>query len=181
MNISDFGPSLSVESWFCSDSCPPLVAWSLTQAPIPFQTFCYCINSPPCLSFLASTKPQSGSVHQLVARSVPDKDEQWASSCLCELSCSRMWTNSKLVNACNFGTSEAFTFEIILPCCLLLHFKQVLGMNWLNYTLTMNVCGLHLFVASYNFTIYMHLAQNTCLQIRVMSLLSHNSLVTQSR
>ena len=125
MKISYFGPSFSVESWYCSDSCLlSLEAWSLTQAPIPFQTFCYCINFPPCLSLLASTEPQSGCVPMGVARSLPDKDEH--QSLFVSWALLQQNVNQFQVGQClQLWTLETFTSEIILPCCLLIYFKLV--------------------------------------------------------
>ena len=71
---------------------------------------------------------------------------RWASFCLCELSCSRMWTNSKLVSACNFELCRLSLLKLfcLVACCFILS-KFI--MNWLHYTFTMCVdytCLLHL-------------------------------------
>ena len=152
VKISDFGPSLSVESWFCLVSCPPLV-WkhdllrklqSLSKHFAIASTFLHVSLSLPQLS-LSQGLCTNGLLDQcLIKMSI--------SLSLCrELSCSRMWTNTKLVNACNYELWRLSLLKLfcLVACCFILS-KFI--MNWLYYTFTMNVCGLHLFVASCNYT-----------------------------
>ena len=125
VKISDFCPSLSVESWFCSNSCPPLV-WkhdllrnlqSLSKHFAIASTFLHVSLSSPQVSL-------SRAVYQWVL----------LDQCLIKMRISLFvpWAllqqnvNQFQVGQClQLWTLETFTSEIILPCCLLLYFKQV--------------------------------------------------------
>ena len=143
VKIFDFGPSLLAESWFCSDLCLSL-AWkhkllrkfqSLSKHFAIASTFLHFSLSLPQLSLSQGLCTNVLLGQCLIKMSIILS--------LCALV--QQNVNQFQVGQClQLWTLETFTSEIILPCCLLLYYKQVLGINWANYTFTMNVCGLHL-------------------------------------